>query len=85
MTIGVGTILAAKRVVLIVAGDGKAEILRRTIEEPPSQEVPASWLRLAGPRLEIIADEAAASALTDFASDAADTSTTGRNAHERQR
>jgi hypothetical protein len=29
-----------------------------------SAEVPASWLRIAGPRLTILADEAAASELT---------------------
>jgi glucosamine-6-phosphate deaminase len=63
MTIGVGTLLEARRIVLIVAGEAKAEILRRTLEEPPSAEVPASWLRHAGPRLEIIADRAAASSL----------------------
>jgi glucosamine-6-phosphate deaminase len=63
ITIGVGTLLEARRIVLIVSGEAKAEILRRTLQEPPSSEVPASCLRHAGPRLEVIADEAAASAL----------------------
>jgi glucosamine-6-phosphate deaminase len=63
MTMGVGTLLDAKRIVLIVSGQGKASVLRRALEEPSSAETPASWLRLAGPRLEIIADRAAASEL----------------------
>jgi glucosamine-6-phosphate deaminase len=64
MTMGVGTLLESKRIVLLVTGEAKADMLRRTLEEPMSGEVPASWLRIAGPRLTIIADEAAASKLT---------------------
>jgi glucosamine-6-phosphate deaminase len=63
MTIGVATLLEAKRIVLIVAGASKAEILRRSLRDPMSAAVPASWLRLAGARLTIIADEAATSQL----------------------
>ncbi len=63
MTIGVGTLLEARAVVLIVTGAGKAEMLRRALRELPSADVPASWLRLAGDRLTVIADEAAASRL----------------------
>jgi glucosamine-6-phosphate deaminase len=64
MTIGVGTLLEARRIVLIVAGAGKAEILRHALEEPMSAEVPASWLRLAGERVTVIADAAAAGRLS---------------------
>jgi glucosamine-6-phosphate deaminase len=63
MTMGVGTLLESKQIVLLVTGQAKADILRRTLQEPMSAEVPASWLRVAGPRLTIIADEAAASEL----------------------
>ena len=63
MTVGVGTLLEARRIVLIVSGEGKAEMLRRALQEPMSATVPASWLRHAGRRLEVIADEAAASGL----------------------
>jgi glucosamine-6-phosphate deaminase len=59
MTIGVGTLLAARRLALIVSGSEKAEMLRRTLREPMSSEVPASWLRLAADRLEVVVDEAA--------------------------
>lgn len=61
MTVGVGTLLEARRIVLIVTGSAKAEILRRTLYEEMTDEVPASWLRLAGERLTVIADEAAVS------------------------
>jgi len=64
MTVGVGTLLEADQIVLIVTGESKAEILRKALEEPMTAEVPASWLRLASERLEVIADRAAASALT---------------------
>src|SRR5215204_3559395 len=64
MTMGVGTLLEAKQIVLLVLGEAKAGMLRRTLEEPMGADVPASWLRMAGPRLTVIADEAAASDLT---------------------
>ncbi len=64
VTIGVGTLLEAKRIVLLVSGGAKADMLRRALHETMSADVPASWLRLAGNRFEIIADEAAASKLS---------------------
>jgi glucosamine-6-phosphate deaminase len=64
MTMGVGTLLESARIVLLVTGEAKADILRRTLQEPMNAEVPASWLRMAGSRLTIIADEAAASELS---------------------
>lgn len=63
MTMGVGTLLEAKRIVLIVTGENKAEMLRRALEEPMSADVPASWLRLAADRLEVIVDRPAAALL----------------------
>lgn len=63
MTLGVATLLEARSIVLIVSGESKAEMLRRTLRDPMSSEVPASFLRLAAERLTVIADEAAASLL----------------------
>jgi glucosamine-6-phosphate deaminase len=60
MTMGVGTLLEAKQIVLLVIGEAKADMLRRVLQEPMSADVPASWLRIAGSRLTVIADEAAA-------------------------
>lgn len=63
MTMGVATLLEARRLILIATGAGKAEIVRRALREPMSAEVPASWLRLAPERLEVILDEGAAGRL----------------------
>jgi glucosamine-6-phosphate deaminase len=63
MTMGVATLLESKQILLLVTGEAKAETLRRTLQEPMNADVPASWLRLAGQRLTVIADEAAASQL----------------------
>ena len=63
MTMGVGTLLEAERIVLIVSGAAKAEMLRRSLNEAPSADVPASWLQdVAGKTLALV-DTAAASAL----------------------
>jgi glucosamine-6-phosphate deaminase len=62
VTIGIATLLEARQIVLIVTGRAKAEILRRALYEPPSASIPASWLRLAGDRLTVIADDLAVSA-----------------------
>ena len=64
MTVGVGTLLEAREIVLIVSGQSKAQILRRTLEDPVGPDIPASWMRLAGARLEVLADKSAASTLT---------------------
>jgi glucosamine-6-phosphate deaminase len=62
ITLGTAEILAARRVLLVVTGSAKAEILRRTLQEPPSPAVPASWLQ-GHPQLTVLVDAAAASAL----------------------
>lgn len=64
ITMGLGTILSARKIVLIVSGGSKAEIVRRSLEEPPTLDVPASWLQQVGDRLTVILDREAASALT---------------------
>jgi glucosamine-6-phosphate deaminase len=64
MTMGLGTILSARRVVLIVSGEAKAEVVRRSLEEPPAPDVPGSWLQQAGERLHVILDRGAAGGLT---------------------
>lgn len=62
ITLGTAQILAARRVLLVVTGSAKAEILRRTLQEPPSPAVPASWLQR-HPQFTVLVDAAAASAL----------------------
>lgn len=62
ITVGLAEILAAETVVLVVSGEAKAEILRRSLQEPPQPQLPASWLQH-HPRLRVMVDPAAASRL----------------------
>ncbi len=59
ITVGLGTIMDADRIVLLASGESKAEALRRTLTDEISSDVPASILRLHS-KVTIIADEAAA-------------------------
>lgn len=63
ITMGIGTILDARRIVMIVSGESKATTLKEALDGPIGPELPASFLRLAGDRLRVIADRDAASAL----------------------
>ncbi len=45
ITMGVATILEARKVVLIAQGEHKAGIIRETAEGPATPRVPATWLR----------------------------------------
>ena len=62
MTMGVGTILDARELILIATGDAKADILARAVECPLTASVTASAIQL-HPRCIVIADEQAASRL----------------------
>lgn len=59
-TMGVGTIMRAKTVLVIVSGADKAEILNKVIHGPVTPQVPASILQF-HPNTIIVADEAALS------------------------
>jgi glucosamine-6-phosphate deaminase len=59
LTIGIATILEARRVLLMVTGPGKAAILRAALQGPETPLVPASFLRR-HPNLRVLADAAAA-------------------------
>ena len=45
LTMGVGTILEARKIVIIALGEHKARIVRKALEEPISEEVTASFLQ----------------------------------------
>ena len=62
LTMGVATILEARRVELIAFGEAKAEIVRRAMMEAPSAGCPATWLQR-HPRCTFHLDAAAAKAL----------------------
>ena len=64
LPMGVGTILDARRCVLLATGASKAEIIARAVEGPISSMVTASALQL-HPRCTVVVDEEAAAALTE--------------------
>ena len=61
-TMGIGTILKAKRILVIASGEGKADIVRKMIKGSVTPGVPASALQL-HPDVTVILDKAAASKL----------------------
>jgi glucosamine-6-phosphate deaminase len=65
ITMGVGTILDARRIILMAFGEQKAEVVARAIEEPVTQVVAASFLQEHA-NAGIFLDHAAAAALTRF-------------------
>ena len=62
LTMGVGTILDAKRIILLATGSSKANILAKAVEGPITSMISASALQL-HPNCVIICDEEAASEL----------------------
>lgn len=64
-TMGIGNIMSANKILLIVSGKGKAKILKEVIEGPIVPSVPASILQL-HKNVTIIADQEALSLLKDI-------------------
>ncbi len=62
ITMGVGTIMDARHLLMLASGAGKAEIIRDMVEGAITSELPASALQM-HPRATVILDEAAASKL----------------------
>jgi glucosamine-6-phosphate deaminase len=58
ITMGIGTMLEARRILLLAAGSSKADAVGRALRGPVSVDVPASALQL-HPRVVAILDEAA--------------------------
>ena len=63
VTMGVGTIMEARRVVLMAWGEGKAPVVAAAVEGPETPAVAASYLQT-HPDAEFVLDEAAAAELT---------------------
>ena len=59
ITIGIGTILEATRILLLASGTSKAEIVARALRGPTTEALPASALQLHSD-IVVIMDEAAA-------------------------
>jgi glucosamine-6-phosphate deaminase len=64
ITMGVGTILSAKRLILLAFGEQKAEIVAKAIEGPVTAAVAASFLQERATTAEVFLDQAAAAELT---------------------
>ncbi len=62
LTMGVGTILECKRLVMLVTGETKAEVLAKAVEGPITSMVTASAIQL-HPHCVVVCDEEAAGAL----------------------
>jgi len=62
ITMGVGTILKAKKIYLMAWGDGKSEMIRQTVEGEIKESIPASYLQK-HPNTTIVVDEAASAKL----------------------
>ncbi|KAK9918984.1 hypothetical protein WJX75_008480 [Coccomyxa subellipsoidea] len=63
LTMGISTILSARRVLLMAFGENKADIAARSVEGPVSSQVPASFLQ-EHPNATVLLDTAASSGLT---------------------
>ncbi len=63
ITMGVGTILEAREIILMATGEHKAPIIKRAVEEKPNTHVTATFLQM-HPNATLSLNEAAAGALT---------------------
>jgi glucosamine-6-phosphate deaminase len=65
ITMGVGSIMDARRVILMAWGEGKAPVVKRAVEDEVTPQVAASFLQQ-HPNAKVVLDNAAAAELTRF-------------------
>lgn len=65
VTMGISTILKSRRIILMAWGANKAAVLKKSVEEPATEEVPASLLQQHDDTLFVV-DQAASAQLTRF-------------------
>ena len=63
-TMGIGTIMKAKKIILIASGEDKAEIIKKAFLGPVTPQIPASILQF-HPNVTLVADDAALSLVTE--------------------
>lgn len=63
ITMGVGTIMKAKRIIMMAWGEGKGYIIQRAVEGTVSDQVPSTFLQK-HPNTTVVLDDAASSQLT---------------------
>lgn len=59
VTLGLGPLLSSRRLVLLVSGEQKRDIVHRVLEGPVGPQVPASFVQEAGGEVFVVADRAA--------------------------
>ena len=64
-TMGIGTIMEAREILLLASGAGKADVVRRTLEGPVTADVPASILQRHKNVTVILDEEAATCAIAN--------------------
>ena len=65
ITMGVGSIMDARRVIMMAWGEGKAPVIKRAVEDEVTAQVAASFLQQ-HPNAQVVLDNAAAAELTRF-------------------
>ncbi|MEM7683151.1 MAG: glucosamine-6-phosphate deaminase [Planctomycetota bacterium] len=65
MTMGVGTIMSARRIVMMAFGEGKAPVVVKAVQGPITEAVAASFLQ-EHPNAQVFLDDAAAAKLTRY-------------------
>jgi glucosamine-6-phosphate deaminase len=63
ITMGVGTIMQSKRVIMMAWGEGKGAIVKKAVEGPVTDQIPSTFLQK-HPNALVILDDAASSQLT---------------------
>lgn len=67
ITMGINTIMNARQIILMAWGEAKAPVIKRAVEDKPTEEVPASLLQHHD-KVTFVLDQLAASQLTRFKS-----------------
>jgi glucosamine-6-phosphate deaminase len=65
ITMGIGTILEAKNILMIVNGSRKADVVAKCLEGPITSQITASAIQLHSGNITVVLDEAAASKLVN--------------------
>nr|WP_298999321.1 glucosamine-6-phosphate deaminase [uncultured Allomuricauda sp.] len=63
ITMGVGTILSAKKIILMAWGEGKADVIQQSVEGPIKESIPATFLQHHS-NCDFVLDDASSSKLT---------------------